>query len=254
VNRALEKEAQELGITLQRTPPYHPQTNPTERVNRNIKGMISTYAEDCHDIWDRYLPEFMFVLNTSKHLSMGCSPSYLNLGRELDRPHLIGKAGADEVPSTIADWKKHLRAIQDLQRQVERNLLESSERQCHYYNLHHRDRSFEPGDLVLRLAQSLSSAAQGFTAKLAPRYEGPYRIKRKISALRYLLVDANGKEKGNAHVLQIKPYISREDPVSKVREGCDEVPSLVVGVTERGRGRRSFGRKRGSSGRREDES
>lgn len=219
VNKSLEKEAQELGITLQRTPSYHPQANPTERVNRNLKAMIATYVGDYHVNWDRYLPEFMFVLNTSKHSSVGCSPSYLNLGRELDRPHVAGKTGAEKTTATILDWKKHLLAIQDLQKQVERNLLESSERQCRHYNLRRRDRRFEPGDLVLRLAHPLSSAAQGFAAKLAPRYDGPYRIKKKISSLRYLLADAGGREKGVAHVSQIKPYVSREDSVSKVRGG-----------------------------------
>lgn len=46
VDSAAEKES-----------PYHPQTNMTEQINRNIKTIIASYVEDRHKSCDKYLPE-----------------------------------------------------------------------------------------------------------------------------------------------------------------------------------------------------
>jgi hypothetical protein len=40
-----------------------------------------------------------------------------------------------------------------------------------YYDQHVRERTFQPGDLVLRLVQS-----QANRHKLSPKWEGPYKV------------------------------------------------------------------------------
>lgn len=42
------------------TPPYHPQADPVERVNRTIKTMLRASMESDHRCWDDHLAEFRF--------------------------------------------------------------------------------------------------------------------------------------------------------------------------------------------------
>lgn len=72
-------------LQQKRTSPYHPQTNLTERVNRNVKAMIASYVEEKHKAWDKYLPEFRFALNSAVHESTGVTPAELNLS-SFERP------------------------------------------------------------------------------------------------------------------------------------------------------------------------
>lgn len=53
---------------------------------------------------------------------------------------------------------------------------------------------YTQGQLVMCRNQVLYNAANYTTAKLAPRYTGPYIIKTKISFLIYELADKNGKQ------------------------------------------------------------
>ncbi len=53
------------GVIQKLTTAYHPQTNLTERVNRNLKTMIASFVGNHHRLWDRWLPEFRFAINHS---------------------------------------------------------------------------------------------------------------------------------------------------------------------------------------------
>ncbi|XP_051980538.1 uncharacterized protein LOC127641568 [Xyrauchen texanus] len=57
------------GVIQKLTTAYHPQTNLTERVNRNLKTMMASYVGDHHKLWDRWIVEFRFAINTASHES-----------------------------------------------------------------------------------------------------------------------------------------------------------------------------------------
>ena len=40
-------------------------------------------------------------------------------------------------------------------------------------------------------------------------YEGPYAIKKKIAKDTYILINEEGKEKGQFHTKSLKPYIEK---------------------------------------------
>lgn len=66
-------------------PKFFPQSNPTERINRVVKVMISSYIGDHkdHREWDKYLPKLGFAIRSAVHEVTGHTPNYLNFGREL---------------------------------------------------------------------------------------------------------------------------------------------------------------------------
>lgn len=69
VNGTLKSLVQEYNIYHITTPPYHPETNPVERVNRILKTMIVSYIDKDHRFWDQCLDEFRSAYNTAYHSS-----------------------------------------------------------------------------------------------------------------------------------------------------------------------------------------
>lgn len=147
--------AAEYGITHTTVPPY-PQANPVERVNRVLKTMIIAFLDRDHWEWDVHLNDFRFAYNIAHHSSIGASPAFLNLGRELELTHSLRRRCRDvtEVePREAAEWSNRMRDLQSLCEWVIENLENAHQKQ--HYNLRRRDRSFGVGELVLRRQHTL---------------------------------------------------------------------------------------------------
>lgn len=82
INKTLRHLTDDLGICHTTTPPYHPQANPVERVNRVLKAMIISFLDQDHRQWDLHLKEFRLAYNTAVHSATKASPAFLNTGRE----------------------------------------------------------------------------------------------------------------------------------------------------------------------------
>ncbi|KAL2083737.1 hypothetical protein ACEWY4_021510 [Coilia grayii] len=137
------------------TTAYHPQTNLTDRVNRNIKAMISSYVGDQHNKWTQYLPEFRFALNSSVHETTGVSPAELHLGRKLKSPMDKLLLGRNPPPDTLRyDVEKRLR---DLQEQVAETSKKAKQRQLCNYNKKRREVTYHEKDRVWVLVQGGNS-------------------------------------------------------------------------------------------------
>ncbi len=75
-----------MGIQQKFTTPYHPQTNGlTERMNRTLKQIISSFIDPLHQDWDEILPFAVHAYNTSVQASTRVSPFRALYGRD---PHL----------------------------------------------------------------------------------------------------------------------------------------------------------------------
>lgn len=204
-----------LGIKHKKTTTYHAQSNPTERVNRNIKHMLVAFSER-HKDWDTYLPEIGFALRSTVNRSTGYAPSFLNLGRELPNPMetvLADRSGVPVASSARAEYAAQLREkLAEVLRKARSNLGTARAQQKAQYDRSHRNVHYEVGDLVLRRHHVLSDASKQFAASLAPKWSGPYRVREKVSSLVYRLANMKGKPSGGpVHVCDLKRYVSREE-------------------------------------------
>ncbi|GFS62952.1 transposon Tf2-8 polyprotein [Trichonephila clavipes] len=75
-----------LNIHPSLIPVYHPQANPVERKNRDLKPLLAILVQDKHDCWSEKLPFIRFALNTAKFETTGQTAAFLNFGRELQTP------------------------------------------------------------------------------------------------------------------------------------------------------------------------
>ncbi|GFX82279.1 retrovirus-related Pol polyprotein from transposon 17.6 [Trichonephila clavipes] len=67
-------------------PVYHPQANPVERKNRDLKPWLAILIQDKHDCWSEKLHFIRFALNTAKCEMTGQTSAFLDFSRELRSP------------------------------------------------------------------------------------------------------------------------------------------------------------------------
>lgn len=210
----------DLGIQHRLTPPYTPQANPVERTNKTLKTMVASFCEGNHRKWDIFLPDFEFALNTSRHDSTGFSPAFLNFGRELEAPSTLCQAQdkcTDDLPeedSTVdyRGYTEHLRKLAEVYELARINLGRAFSAQSRNYNLRRREWICQIGDRVMKRENPLSSADKGFAAKLAPRFSGPYEVRKIVSPVVYDLRDSKGKWLRHIHVKDLKPLNADDIP------------------------------------------
>ncbi|XP_046685887.1 uncharacterized protein LOC124371581 [Homalodisca vitripennis] len=171
--------------------------------------MLRSYVGTNHRNWDGHVAQLGFALRTATHESTGFSPAYLNFGRELsatgDGFDILRCEDLPAVEDTNQYCEK-LKGLRELYQVVSRRLEESHQRGAHRYNLRRRAVEFRVRDLVLKRNFAQSDAANFFSAKLTPRYVGPYVVAARLSPTVYALEDQQGKRIGNWHVSDLKSY------------------------------------------------
>lgn len=198
------------------TPVYHPESNPVERKNRDLKPQLAILVGDSHVNWDQSIASIRFAMNTVKCQSTGHSAAYLNFGRELrtvdDVSHDIKAILSNDnfVPQITPYLKQFVSNMEDVKEKV----TMEQERHKFYADQHRRPApDYEPGSLVLLKTHSLSNASKGFSSKLAPKRDGPYKILKEITPCTYEVAALNNPEGsiGKYHVSELTPFVGGEE-------------------------------------------
>jgi len=189
-----------LGVKVKHSSAYHPQANPVERKNRDIKLYLAKYAQDDQTHWDENLNELTYSLNTSVHESTGYSPARILFGREISSPRDITLTpdstpvvGVSRVRAQNYAEQVQLRFKNTIQHCLENRQIAGIVQKS-YYDQGHNVARLKPGDLVLVKTHYLSDAAKRFTSKLAPKRDGPFRIINFEPPCTYVLGDAETGE------------------------------------------------------------
>ncbi|MGH0151380.1 UNVERIFIED_CONTAM: hypothetical protein FKN15_026540 [Acipenser sinensis] len=192
------------GVTRKLTTSYHPQSNLTERVNRTLKPMIASFVGQNQQLWDQWLPEFRFAINSAKQETTGFTPAELMLGRVLKGPldRLVSKS-----PSPGESSYSVLERQAGIAKLVRERVKEAQGRQAKSYNARRRGVIFSEGDLVWVRSHPISDASVFFSAKLAPKWSGPASVIKKLGPVNYRLKWVDRPEKvETVNVVNLKPY------------------------------------------------
>ncbi|GBP22628.1 hypothetical protein EVAR_13908_1 [Eumeta japonica] len=220
-----------LSVKQNLIPLYHPEANPVERKNRDLKTQLAILVEGHHNRWPEFLPFIRFAMNTALTKATLKTPAYLTFGRELRSPltaqsDLRSVIEAENYIPQITPYL--LKLVDTLQ-----NSKESAERQQDLRkslkDKSRRDGTLIVGDLVLMKTHVLSSSIKGVTTKFVPKRDGPYLIHKKVSPTTYLLAYPETPDKpiGKYHISDLKKYHARED-------ACSNVPEPVIPKRRRG--------------------
>lgn len=206
--------------------PYHAQSNPTERVNRNLKAMLQAYCNGQHDTWDTHLSSLRFALNSAVHETTGISPAELTFGVNMTTP-LQNNMLHTRGEHTDTSYSEYLRNLNDkldvIKLQIGQTVQKSKVRQARNYNKRRRLVTYKPGDLVLKREHHLSNAENKFSGKLADRWGGPYSVHAVHNGVTLVVGEANSTKKYTVHICDVRPYVERRPDLQCTVESENEL-------------------------------
>ena len=158
------------------------------------------------------MPEIQTALRTGISEVTKHTPQFLVFGSELV---LDGRAHEyDGDVAEVADGARDAHAVAHQSRktlfdEIASRMKRACARNQKYWNARRRVVEFSEGAQVLRKHFTLSDAAQGYSAKLAPRWIGPFTVTKREGEVSYRLSDAQGRDDGVWHVEQLKRFLPR---------------------------------------------
>lgn len=191
---------------------YHPQANPTERINRVLKTMLISYVSTNHRLWDQVLPKIACAIRTCRHEVTGLTPYFVNFGREIvlsGRDHKgqdLENEPINIARGKVEDFTHRSEAFVRVYKDIKLRLQQAYEKSKNRYDLRRRVMEYLPNQLVWRKNFVLSDASKYFSAKLADKYVGPFMIHRRVGRDNYELKDLSDKVlPGTWHSSHLKP-------------------------------------------------
>ncbi|WVZ97973.1 hypothetical protein U9M48_043468 [Paspalum notatum var. saurae] len=173
-----------LGTKLDYSTAYHPQTDgQMERVNQLLEDLLRACVLTYGPNWEDSLPFAEFSYNNSYQASIEMSPFQALYGRQCRTPLMWEEAGERQLfgPAMFEEAAENVAKVRE-------NLRIAQSRQKSYADKRRRELTFEAGEFVYLKVSPLRGTKRFHTrGKLAPRYIGPYNIKKEIGDLAYEL-------------------------------------------------------------------
>ncbi|GFW34767.1 pro-Pol polyprotein [Trichonephila clavipes] len=153
---------------------------------RDLKPRLAILVQDKHDCWSEKLPFIRFALNTAKCKTTGQTAAFLNFGRELRTPSEV----VNDIRVVIQNDNFVPEIIPYLKKFASAQIREVVEEQKDSRKLYADEKrkaapTYQPGEHVFVASHPLSNAAQGRSAKLILRRDGPCAILTQRSPSSY---------------------------------------------------------------------
>ncbi|KMQ90096.1 pol polyprotein [Lasius niger] len=195
--------ANERGFSNRKTSPYNPQSNPVERVMRELGRIIRLYAHDNQSTWDRVIERAEKTINSTAHRSTGFSPYDLHPERREEElscdPRLRSTERDHAGVNPEVEYRERLQmAARTLQRRASQRKTQSDR--------HGEAARYEVGSSVWVKLHRRSDASRRLTRKIHLVYDGPYTILREIRRNAYLIGDSDGNALGTYNSRQLRPH------------------------------------------------
>ena len=172
----LQALCQILGIKKLSTSSYHPSSNSkSERFNRFLWKSLRTLVDKNQLDWPKYLPGIMMAYRaTPAANSTGFSPYFLCFAKDMVFPidNVINPT-LDVSPNFRETLKYFMESVTMARKTAHENLIRHHEESKKYYDLKTKDPQYKVGQYVWLFDPT---TPVGFSAKLKPRYIGPYVI------------------------------------------------------------------------------
>jgi transposase InsO family protein len=211
-----------LGITLKPSSAYHPETNgQTERINAELEQYLRLYIDWAMDDWVDWLPLAEFAGNNAASETTGMSPFFANYGFN---PRMgVEPASPCSPELTAAQRAEFFKGVEIANRFkaiLDKLTAFSRQSQDRYEENANRRRTDAPqyhtNDLVMLHTGNLKTGRP--TEKLAPRWEGPFRVLKASSHAVTLALPQNMKIKNTFHVKLVRRWEQEGMPGQELAE------------------------------------
>ncbi|KAG5862763.1 hypothetical protein JTB14_033853 [Gonioctena quinquepunctata] len=130
-------------------------------------------------------------------------------GSTFDKYDLAEDSGGEDHGGSVEGSQRYW--FQKAIRRCQRRLSKAAERNAKAYNLRRRLEPLLLRQRVWRRNFVVSGASKYFTSKLAPKYVGPFQVRKKVSPWTYELEDFNGISKRVWNIKDLKPASASEN-------------------------------------------
>ncbi|XP_048517461.1 uncharacterized protein LOC125502644 [Dendroctonus ponderosae] len=157
----MQQAAHSLGFHQTLIPAYHPEANPVERKNRDLKTQLSILVADDHTQWKNKVPSIRFSMNTVISQATGYIPALLTFAREMRSPDDVrrdmrAKVEADNFICQLTPYLKNISSTLRIARDTSEYQQDRSKK---YFDQKHREApKYQLGDHVLVETHALSKA------------------------------------------------------------------------------------------------
>lgn len=179
IDRKLEKFFEGLGIKHATSSVEHPQTNgQVKAVNKTIIAELKRRLGEKKGAWVEELPEVLWAYRCTPHGTTGETLFNLTYGIdvmlsvELGEPSL--RRNIEDLRLNDQELRVELDTIDERRDRVVLRAKACRRMVERKYNTKVRPRSFQEGDLVWR--KTADARRQSSHGKLAPKWEGPFKI------------------------------------------------------------------------------
>lgn len=226
VSAIMQLVAHCLGFKQSLTPLYHPEANPVERKNRDLKVQLAIFTKDNHPSWKDKLPSIRYAMNSARNEATGFTAAYLCFGREMRSPCEVQHdlRSIVEKETFVPQITPYLRTLAETLISVrEKHELRQNQNKTHVDKHRRMGPVYKPGDKVLVNLHALSKSSQSYTSKFAPLRDGPYVVLKEVSPTTYSIAAAYGSKEpvGTYHSSMLTPYRTGgqndENPVRPLR-------------------------------------
>ena len=216
-------------------------------MNRVLEDMLRHYVSPNQTDWDKHLPMVEFAINNAYQESVKATPFMLNYGQHPHTPASIGK-GIDQPAAAASRSPLAHRFTDEMQQiiaQAKQSLLSAQQRQKAYHDRKARAKQFEVGSEVLLSTKNIAFKNPG-TAKLLPKYVGPFKVLDRIGTVAYrLLLPETMKIHNVFHVSLLEQYRSdgrcQPPPPTLFLDGDEQYDiDSVLAVRQSSKRRREF--------------
>ena len=221
-SQLFKEVCQILGIKKTRTTPYNPKSDGMiERFNRTLLDMLVTLIDPGKNQrdWDKHVPLATAAYRSAVHETTQETPNMVMFGRELKMPSDHYAIQSETEVGT--DYVEKLRErMDDIYSRINEHTQKNLRRQKKNYDKKMAGNSYEEGNYVW-LRNDLRH--KGVSPKLSYRWDGPYKIKTKLSDVTYRIQRSPRAKMRIVHFDRLKPYVGDEPEEWKTTHKSEDV-------------------------------
>lgn len=184
------------GITMRHTSPYNSQSNPVERVMRELGRVIRAYAYRRQTRWREIIPRLERTINATAHRSTGLRP--VDLHENINMPL--------RVDERLEPVDQPILGRREIMETAKTNLRKRAEERARQAEKKLTAPVYQVGDRIWLKVHKRSDRSRGTAKKIFPIYDGPYKVTEIVRPNVYLVKDEYGNIMGTFNSRQIRPH------------------------------------------------
>jgi len=178
-----------------------PQSNLSERINKEIVSFLRILLKGRHNGWVKHLKDIEDCINTTYHSAIDNIPYEVFLGLKPPRPWEKFQSQNLTIPKP-----EHNKMIESIKQKYKNKSEKLNEINKEFSS------KLKIGMLVLIKSCYISCADEARVGKLCPKFDGPFLIHDKLGKNVFVLLHPDcGSIRGIFHSSLLKPYYSRID-------------------------------------------